>query len=420
MARYFIPQELLDGWVLEGKIELAGNQLKIVSEDRVYQLLPGVHFLKLAAGEDRLRLLDKVKTEEQLASLSAELYMSSVLIGEEAYDVQSGFWPNLASAWRPRRPLRPHRGPSLQLLRSRRPPATRGASWPSSCWTTSRECLSERTLNHVLLALAALAYCSSAMAYLWYLVRTDAVAARFGAASLLVGLLLHGTAVGLKFFHYGLSPAINLQEGLSLMAWLLGLIFWLVIRRLHLPILGAFVLPLMLLAALPALSLPGPNRPLPPALNTGLPPFHVLAAFLGEAVFGVASLIGVCYLLQERELRTHQSLSSSIWSRLPSLELLDRLNRRLVLYGFVLLSFTIVTGAFFAKGAWGEFFGWDPRELLTLLTWAVYAVLVWARQQAGWQGRRAALLTLLGFGLAMVGFLGMSLVPTERHGGSFQ
>src|SRR5271155_3640802 len=91
MARLFVSQELLDEWAVEGKIELSGNLLKIQSEDRTFALTPGVRFLKLAAGGDGQQLVGKVKTEEQLASMGGELYMSSVLLGEDAYDVQGGF-----------------------------------------------------------------------------------------------------------------------------------------------------------------------------------------------------------------------------------------------------------------------------------------------------------------------------------------
>jgi hypothetical protein len=91
MSRLFVSQELLDQWAVEGKIELAGNTLKLLAEQRAFHLLPGVRFLSLAAGQDRARLLGRVKSEEQLQTIGAELYMNSVLLEEDAYDVQCGF-----------------------------------------------------------------------------------------------------------------------------------------------------------------------------------------------------------------------------------------------------------------------------------------------------------------------------------------
>jgi hypothetical protein len=91
MSRLFVSQELLDQWSGEGKIELEGNLLKLINESRFFEIQPGVRFVKLAAGEDRQKLNCKVKTESQMSALGAELYMNSVLVGEDAYDVQTGF-----------------------------------------------------------------------------------------------------------------------------------------------------------------------------------------------------------------------------------------------------------------------------------------------------------------------------------------
>jgi hypothetical protein len=91
MRRLFVSQELLDQWAGQGKIELSGNQLKILAENRTFGLRPGARFLSLAAGQDSNKLVGKVKSEEQLKDLGCELYMSSVLMGEDAYDIQPGF-----------------------------------------------------------------------------------------------------------------------------------------------------------------------------------------------------------------------------------------------------------------------------------------------------------------------------------------
>jgi hypothetical protein len=91
MSRLFVSQELLDQWSGEGKVELEGNVLKLINEGRFFEIQPGVRFVKLAAGEDRQQLNCKVKTESQMAAMGAELYMNSVLVGEDAYDVQTGF-----------------------------------------------------------------------------------------------------------------------------------------------------------------------------------------------------------------------------------------------------------------------------------------------------------------------------------------
>ena len=98
MRRLFVAQELLDQWAEQGKIELSGNELKILAENRTFQLHPGARFLSLAAGNDSGHLVGKVKSEEQLQEMGGELYMNSVLVGETAYDVQAGFLAEVAGA----------------------------------------------------------------------------------------------------------------------------------------------------------------------------------------------------------------------------------------------------------------------------------------------------------------------------------
>jgi ABC-type transport system involved in cytochrome c biogenesis permease subunit len=92
----------------------------------------------------------------------------------------------------------------------------------------------------------------------------------------------------------------------------------------------------------------------------------------------------------------------------------------LVSAGFVLLTFTLASGAFFAKGAWGGAWTWEPKEVITLVAWLTYAGLIQARALAGWQGRRAAILSFIGFAILMGSLVGLSLCPVDRHGGTFQ
>ncbi|MHB8420144.1 MAG: hypothetical protein ACYDCL_18875 [Myxococcales bacterium] len=96
MRRLFVSQELLDQWAGQGKIELSGSHLKILAENRTFQLRPGARFVSLAAGQDANKLVGKVKSDEQLQDLGGETYMSSVLLGEDAYDIQPGFLAEVA------------------------------------------------------------------------------------------------------------------------------------------------------------------------------------------------------------------------------------------------------------------------------------------------------------------------------------
>jgi ABC-type uncharacterized transport system permease subunit len=92
-----------------------------------------------------------------------------------------------------------------------------------------------------------------------------------------------------------------------------------------------------------------------------------------------------------------------LFSRLPPLQVLDELNRRLSKWGFIALSLTVISGAFFIRGA-GPGLSFSAKEIATLAGWMMFGALLLARLWAGWQGRKVALLTMAGFGVLLVSF----------------
>jgi hypothetical protein len=92
MADYlFVPQSVLDKWSDKGRVEVEGHVLTLVKEKKSFQLTPAVRFLKMEAGADEKKLLQKVKTLDALKQMGAEHYQESVILGESAYQVQQGF-----------------------------------------------------------------------------------------------------------------------------------------------------------------------------------------------------------------------------------------------------------------------------------------------------------------------------------------
>ena len=130
---------------------------------------------------------------------------------------------------------------------------------------------------------------------------------------------------------------------------------------------------------------------------------HIGVALTGLAVFAVATGVAVAFLLLERQVKGKHF--GVLFERLPSLELLDGLNRRLVIWGFIALSLTLATGLGVAAHSAdaGAFVG---VELTTAVAWLVFAGLLQARVLAGWRGRRVAWLTMAGFGLLVLSFVG--------------
>jgi ABC-type transport system involved in cytochrome c biogenesis permease subunit len=167
--------------------------------------------------------------------------------------------------------------------------------------------------------------------------------------------------------------------------------------------------------------LKGGVQPLPPVLHSVWLPVHVGLAILGDALLALAGSASVLYLVQDRRLKAHRVRGAE--PHLPSLETLDRLSYRSVVWGLVLLTLAILTGIVWAHEAWGEprsqTWVLDPKLWFTIGAWAVYVVLLQGRMAAGWRGRFAAQLTIAGFTVIVLSLVGVNALGLGRHGGLF-
>jgi len=153
--------------------------------------------------------------------------------------------------------------------------------------------------------------------------------------------------------------------------------------------------------------------PLPPALKSAWLPVHASIAIMANGFLALAFCGGIMYLLQERELKKKRF--GLFYTRLPSLDALDNLNNHCLAVGFPLLTLGIITGSIWAKQAWGTYWQWDPKETWSLITWLLYAGLLHQRFTVGWRGRRAAIMTIIGFLAAMFTLWGVTYLLGGAH-----
>lgn len=257
------------------------------------------------------------------------------------------------------------------------------------------------SVTHTLLSIACHEYGLAALVYLALLVRPAAALARAGRLLVGSGLLLHGVALAVLWTDQGGLP-VGLAQGFSTVAFLSLAIFFVLELLYRRSVLGAFVTPLAVAVLVPGVLLRGGVAPLAPPGREPLLPVHVSAALLGLAAFAVAAMVAAMYLLMERQVKAKRF--GLLFARLPSLTFLDDLHRKLVLWGFVALSLTLVSGAFFASRSPGGFWQWEWKTVATVLAWGVFGAALQARLFGGWQGRRVALLTMAGFGILLVSF----------------
>jgi ABC-type uncharacterized transport system permease subunit len=274
-------------------------------------------------------------------------------------------------------------------------------------------------LSIQILRIAAALYAGAAAAYIVYFARPrHGRAATVGFWLLTAAFVVNAVAFGIGCAEAGGLEFLSLRGGLVLLVWLASGAYLVLQRFYHVPTLGAFITPFTLVVLLPTL-FGDPTHPevAPASLRHPSLTLHIVSAVLGVALFGIAFGSAVMYLLQEREVKGKRF--GALFSRLPSLDQLDRMVQRLVRAGFVVYTVALVAGTLTANAVWKSAWSWDPQQVVSLVVWTLYGAMVQLRH-SGWHGRRYALLTVVGFVLVLGSMLSLRTVPgITRHQGDY-
>jgi cytochrome c-type biogenesis protein CcsB len=127
-----------------------------------------------------------------------------------------------------------------------------------------------------------------------------------------------------------------------------------------------------------------------------------------------------CFLSQPdaSPAKKEQDVRSRSGQKFPIAARWMSLTHKMVMLGFLFLTLGIITGAVWANSAWGRYWGWDPKETWSLITWFIYATFLHARFMRGWQGKKTAVLSMVGFGAVLFTYLGVNLLPGLHSYGS--
>jgi cytochrome c-type biogenesis protein CcsB len=238
------------------------------------------------------------------------------------------------------------------------------------------------------LYLTLIAYFGAAALWLGFFLAQRESLCRYGAWVMAVGLGAHTLALLPRAWISGYLPAASFGDALLLFAWALVAAFLFLNWRYPIKVLGALVAPLAALMVSGALILPQEQGSVSPLLQSLWLAIHISLTLLGCGALAPAFLGGIFYLIQERQIKGKKF--GFFYRRLPSLSQLDTLNYWCLTIGFPLLTGGIIAGSLYAQHTLGRFWSWDPKEILTLCAWLIYAVLVHERLAVGWRGRRAA------------------------------
>ena len=145
---------------------------------------------------------------------------------------------------------------------------------------------------------------------------------------------------------------------------------------------------------------------------------HVSTAIIGFGIFFVSGVASVLYLLRTRHdarVAAGEADQTGLLARLPGAAALDRVAHRTAVFGFPIWTFTVIAGAIWAEAAWGRFWGWDPKETWAFIAWVVYAAYLHARTTAGWRGKPAAWVNVVGLIVMIFNLTFVNMVSTGLH-----
>jgi len=213
---------------------------------------------------------------------------------------------------------------------------------------------------------------------------------------------------------FGHAPLSNLYESLVFFAWTIAVVYLVIEKKYENRIIGAFTMPLAFLAMAYASMSPNISdriQPLLPALKSNWLIAHVIACFIGYAAFAIAFGISFMYLFKQRDTEG----KSNLLAHFPNTKILEELNHQMIMFGFLFLTTGIITGAVWANSAWGRYWGWDPKETWSLITWFIYASALHARFTRGWGGKRIAWISIIGFLAVVFTYYGVNFILSGLH-----
>jgi ABC-type transport system involved in cytochrome c biogenesis permease subunit len=265
-------------------------------------------------------------------------------------------------------------------------------------------------------------YSAALVAYAWHFAQRSPLLGRTATTLLVAATLAHTFAIGMQTMEFGHVPVAGATSAISTFVWLLALAYLYTEMTTDERAMGVFILPLLVaLQTIPVVHPGVEDRA--PVLQGPLFGVHVSSLLFAYASFALACVIGIAYVLLFKEIKAKHL--GFFYARLPSLQVLDRMNQRAIVIGWIALTIGIIVGGVWAAQARVGYASGDPRVqamslldpkiFVALLCWFVYSFELFAARRIGWGGRRAAYLSALGFAIVLLNFVPISYFFTSSH-----
>jgi ABC-type transport system involved in cytochrome c biogenesis permease subunit len=265
------------------------------------------------------------------------------------------------------------------------------------------------TVNAVLLL-----YLLSGIGFISYLFWRRSAVALASRVLFSLAVLAHLVFIYAMAGDMGSLPVMSPAQGANMAVFIASLVFIFFAFRPSTTVLGAFYLPVagfVLGLVAPSITQQGASAM---ARSRIWYPLHTLTVISGEALFAVAFIASIVYLVHDSSIRKGTIHSAGM--SLPPLKMLDRILSVTLSIGFVAITAGMIFGALWASSLGVGFSHLATKASAGVITWFVFAFSIHQRFAIGWKGRRTAIITIAGFALMAVLFIILNLVFPNAHG----
>ncbi|OVE80526.1 hypothetical protein BVY03_06095 [bacterium K02(2017)] len=238
-------------------------------------------------------------------------------------------------------------------------------------------------------------YC---VATLFYILRSTTGTHRFSALGLRTTIIAALIQLSVLISHIILKPkglSIEYLESFQFSALIIACIFIFLCFQKRFFRSGLYFLPLIVLFCGLSLWLKTPENLLSKTQLSSYLFVHLIFIFMSLSIFSLAFVLAILFLISERRIKNKQVVE--LGSLFPSLQTLDKLHYQTLYVGFILFTLVIMTGAGYSKVTTGNYLSGDSKQILSMISWFIFAALLNLRVQKGWQGHRGIILSLAGF-----------------------
>ena len=253
-------------------------------------------------------------------------------------------------------------------------------------------------MDKISFSVALFSYLAASLGYFVYLVYRRPLVSSLSGGAVALGLISHTVSIGLHSAITGHGPYTTSYEIAMFLAWFIVVIYFLTEWKYKIKDLGSFVIPLVFLVMLVSVFLSKDAGLVPESEVRFWLTMHRTLSIIGYAAFSIAFAAGIMYLIQEHQVKSKKL--GIMYFRMPSLEVLDDLNFKVITIGFPLFTLGFMTGSIWNTKMDQAFFSWDLAKTMPMvIVWLIYGLVFFGRMTTGLRGKKAAQFAILGLSL---------------------